>query len=155
MEGDFDLPKMETHEKLLIAMFIFSILFAFFCGRWSTLAPKDATVPLPPEVKGVTATPKQPLYEIVDLKLNDLVSTDYWSHVNSDGKTLHDRRLEANIQKETGEVLAKGYCTLPKVVEAWLQSPTHKDIIVDYWDSAVIRFERDGMNCYWVGEYIR
>jgi len=146
---------METHENWLLWSIILTIVLTFFCGRWSITAPKDATVPLPPEVKGVIATPKLPLYELVDLKMNDLVSTDNFAHINSDGKTLHERRLEANVQKTVGEVLARKACTLPQVVEAWLKSPTHKDIITDNWDSAVIRFERDGMNCYWVGEYIR
>ena len=84
-----------------------------------------------PRIKPNTLNEKLPIYTLVELKLDNLLFTDNWAHTNSDGKTLGDRSRLAGIQSTVGEVLAKDYCTIDKAVEAWMKSPTHKDIIVD------------------------
>jgi len=146
MEGDFDYPELE--KIILTVVIVFSLLVGIVAGVWLK-KPEIVT-------ETVTEEVKVPLYALVDMKLDDLLSSNVFEHTNSDGKTLEKRRMSVGIQSGVGEVLAKDYCTLDKAVEAWMKSPTHKDVITDTnYNHVVLRMERNDKHCYWVGEYIK
>ena len=151
MEGDFDYPKLTKSEIVGGLLILLVIALAFFCGRWSVTAPDDATVLLE---QPIVLQAKTPLYALAELKMNDLLSTNAWSHTDSDGVTLEQRRLSLRYNAPVGEVLAKGCFTIDSVVKAWLKSPSHRDIITDKsYTKAVILIDRNDTTCYVVGEY--
>lgn len=70
-------------------------------------------------------------------KAKDMFAKNYWAHYAPDGKTPWDFILSSGFQYEVaGENLAKNFLYSDGVVEAWMQSPSHKDNILrsDYTD---------------------
>jgi len=67
-----------------------------------------------------------------EAKTQDMIKNNYFAHISPvDGKKWSEFILEAGYDyKEAGENLAVGY-TDPKIaVEAWMNSPTHKENIL-------------------------
>lgn len=64
-------------------------------------------------------------------KAQDMFAKNYWSHYSPDGATPWDFILSANYQYEyAGENLAKNFLFSQGVVEAWMNSKTHRDNIL-------------------------
>lgn len=68
------------------------------------------------------------LTEAAKNKANDLCINKYWSHELSDGRKwetfIDDTGLEYQI---AGENLGKGFTDTAVLMQAWIDSPTHKD----------------------------
>ncbi len=75
--------------------------------------------------------PANRLQDVADLKANDLVENNYFSHVSENLGTPFEMLESNNIQYTVaGENLA-GNVNSSKAVEAWINSPTHKANILD------------------------
>lgn len=62
------------------------------------------------------------------LKAQDMFARNYWSHYAPDGTTPWNFILRTNYQYEyAGENLAKNFLFSQGVVDAWMDSPTHRD----------------------------
>lgn len=90
------------------------------------------------------------LYTVSRLKINDLVSTGYWSHDNSDGCDLKCR-LENMIGddiEEVGESLYHGECDIRTAISLWEQSPAHKELLDEDYRSAILLVTASEDDCY-------
>jgi len=64
-------------------------------------------------------------------KGKDMFAKNYWAHYSPDGKTPWDFILSANYRYEyAGENLAKNFLFSQAVVDAWMNSSTHRDNIL-------------------------
>ena len=62
----------------------------------------------------------------------DMVANDYLAHTNLDGMTPGDRATAAGYDWDfMAENIAQGYLTESSVVQAWMESPAHRDNMVD------------------------
>lgn len=62
------------------------------------------------------------------LKAEDMMEKDYWAHSSPDGKTPWVFIKEAGYNYTyAGENLAKGFNSAEDVVNAWMESPRHRD----------------------------
>jgi hypothetical protein len=82
---------------------------------------------------GIAALNYNPvLANAAEQKANDMFADDYWAHVAPDGKTPWDFIVGAGYSYSyAGENLAKDFSKSSSVVNAWMNSPTHKDNIVN------------------------
>lgn len=65
-------------------------------------------------------------------KARDIFAQNYWSHNSPSGKSPWDFFREANYQyKYAGENLAKDFYDTESLLKAWMNSPTHRDNIVN------------------------
>ncbi len=65
-------------------------------------------------------------------KANDMVSRNYWSHLTPDGKTPWTFVDISGYQyQKAGENLAYGFATNEDVIKGWLNSPAHKQTMLD------------------------
>lgn len=61
----------------------------------------------------------------------DMAHKGYFAHVNLEGKSPCERKWDAGITfKFSGENIAYGYKTPESVVRAWMDSPSHKKVIL-------------------------
>lgn len=61
----------------------------------------------------------------------DMATQDFFSHVGSNGSTVFNRLDTAGYSYATaGENIAAGFTTAKAVVEAWMNSPTHRQNIL-------------------------
>ena len=61
-------------------------------------------------------------------KAADMFSRDYWAHVGPQGETPWDFIVNAGYKYAiAGENLAKNFSTSQSVVDAWMNSPSHRD----------------------------
>lgn len=64
-------------------------------------------------------------------KAQDMINKNYWAHNSPSGSTPWDFILGAGYKYTVaGENLAKNFSTSQAVVDAWMQSPTHRENIV-------------------------
>lgn len=64
-------------------------------------------------------------------KAKDMFSKNYWSHFSPDGKKPWDFILESGYQYEyAGENLAKNFLFSNGVIDAWMNSPSHRENIL-------------------------
>jgi len=76
-------------------------------------------------------TYNEKLSEAARKKADDMFAKGYWSHYSPDGATPWDFIIGAGYQYEyAGENLAKNFLFSQGVVDAWMNSPTHRDNIV-------------------------
>lgn len=62
----------------------------------------------------------------------DMVQNNYLAHVNLDGMTPGDRATAAGYDWDfMAENIAQGFFTEGSVVQAWMDSPAHRDNMVD------------------------
>lgn len=68
----------------------------------------------------------------------DILKYDYWDH-NRNGKNFYNFVNELGIEyKELGEVLATNFISTPEIIDYWLKSETHKEIILgDFKDAGI------------------
>lgn len=65
------------------------------------------------------------------LKAQDMFAKNYWSHYSPDGKTPWDFILNSDYSYEyAGENLAKNFLFSQGVVDAWMNSPSHRENIL-------------------------
>ena len=65
-------------------------------------------------------------------KALDLINQGYWAHQNPQGTQPWDFINQAGYDyRSAGENLARGYTDEAKMIEAWLNSPSHKENIVN------------------------
>lgn len=65
-------------------------------------------------------------------KAQDMFSNSYWSHNSPDGKTPWDFfKLAGYKYSVAGENLAKDFYDTDGLIKAWMNSPTHRDNIVN------------------------
>lgn len=65
------------------------------------------------------------------LKAQDMFNQNYWAHYGPQGETPWDFILKAGYQYEyAGENLAKNFLFSQGVVDAWMNSPTHRENIL-------------------------
>ncbi len=66
------------------------------------------------------------------LKAGDMFSFDYWSHQSPSGREPWEFFKEAGYDyRVAGENLARDFMEAEDVVQAWMESPTHKENIVN------------------------
>jgi len=66
------------------------------------------------------------------LKVDDMIEHEYFDHVSPDGKHLRDFLHQAGyIYQSAGENLGVGFLDAEKLVQAWVDSPTHYANLVD------------------------
>lgn len=72
------------------------------------------------------------LMSAAQAKANDMVSRDYWSHVTPDGKQPWDFMTAAGYSyKAAGENLAYGFATSADTVTGWMNSPPHRENLMN------------------------
>jgi hypothetical protein len=72
------------------------------------------------------------LNQAAQAKANDMAARDYWSHNTPDGATPWTFFTAAGYQYQTaGENLAYGFDTSANTVTAWMNSPGHRDNILN------------------------
>ncbi len=73
----------------------------------------------------------QKLSEAAYKKAEDMFQKNYWAHFAPDGRTPWDFILNSGYSYEfAGENLAKNFLFSKNVVDAWMQSPTHRENIL-------------------------
>lgn len=78
-----------------------------------------------------TLTYNQQLAEAAQKKASDMFAKDYWSHYGPDGVTPWDFILSSGYQYEfAGENLAKNFLFSRGVVDAWMNSSSHRENIL-------------------------
>lgn len=72
------------------------------------------------------------LSDAAQAKANDMVSRNYWSHYTPDNQApwIFIQNAGYNYQK-AGENLAYGFTSSTQVVSAWMNSPTHRENVLD------------------------
>jgi len=76
-------------------------------------------------------TYNEQLAEAAKFKAEDMFSKNYWAHYSPTGSTPWDFILNAGYKYEyAGENLAKNFLFSNGVVNAWMNSPTHKENIL-------------------------
>lgn len=96
------------------------------------------------------------LNELANSKLNDLLSTGYWSHTNSNGCDFNCRTMDYTENGKyswIGENLYKGPCDIENVYRLWEKSASHKAVLDHSFDESVLISEKYGENqCYYILE---
>ncbi|HWS49296.1 MAG TPA: CAP domain-containing protein [Candidatus Methanoperedens sp.] len=74
----------------------------------------------------------QTLSQSATAKAQDMFANNYWSHNSPQGKTPWDFFKSAGYQYTVaGENLAKDFYDTDGLIKAWMNSPTHKDNIIN------------------------
>ena len=72
------------------------------------------------------------LSQAAQLKAGDMFAFNYWAHNSPSGRTPWDFINQVGYQYQyAGENLARDFNNSESVVQAWMNSPTHKDNIVN------------------------
>lgn len=67
---------------------------------------------------------------VATAKAVDMILNDYWAHENN-GDIWHFFRKYRYPFAQAGEVLARNYESDDQIIRGWLNSPTHKKVILD------------------------
>lgn len=65
------------------------------------------------------------------LKSEDLVNRNYWSHDTPDGQAFHVLVYQHGSYINVGENLAKGFKSADAVMQGWINSPAHNANVLD------------------------
>lgn len=72
------------------------------------------------------------LTQAAQSKANDMVARDYWSHNTPDGQTPWTFISAAGYSyRKAGENLAYGFSTSAETVTGWMNSPPHREALLD------------------------
>lgn len=123
-------------KNLLIAVLLFIICFLLI----DKLSIK--------KVEAIDKSELQMLFEVSENKINDMVSTNVWSHTNSDGSTFLQR--VNNLRGYKGENLYEGPCDIKNAMKLWEQSETHNYVLNHEADYSILLMapKSDGSGCY-------
>ncbi len=147
------LPHKDTHKKAHLisweAMLIYVLLFMFLQVGFSIVSYTK------PGILGISGSidqkklieltnierEKKGLSKVVEndaldkaarLKAENMFSENYWAHFAPSGKTPWDFILGSGYHFTfAGENLAKNFYSSQEVVEAWMNSPTHRDNLLN------------------------
>lgn len=89
------------------------------------------------------------LASAAEKKTNDMIINNYFSHISPvDNKKWSDFIQEVGYDyTEAGENLANGYLNAQEMVEAWMNSPTHKaNILADGYKETGISVSKGKLN---------
>ena len=79
-----------------------------------------------------TVTENASLDAAASAHATDMVDNDYLAHTNLDGMTPGDRATAAGYDWDfMAENIAQGFSTESSVVQAWMDSPGHRDTMMD------------------------
>jgi hypothetical protein len=98
------------------------------------------------------------LYKFAQDKMNDLTTSAYWSHTNSNGCNFTCRTkylLDKNNVTWIGEDLYKGTCDLNYTMKLWNESPDHKAILDHAYTREVLITEKVNNTCFTILERIQ
>lgn len=85
------------------------------------------------------------LRESACAKADHMLANDYWDHISPEGVTPWTFIKKAGYDyKEAGENLARGFKDDTKLVQAWMDSPTHRANVLDSRFTEQGICERDG-----------
>lgn len=72
------------------------------------------------------------LNQAAQAKANDMVARNYWSHVTPDGKQPWYFFDQAGyVYQKAGENLAYGFATSSDTITGWMNSPSHRENLLD------------------------
>jgi hypothetical protein len=93
-----------------------------------------------------------PLEEIAQDKLNDLLNTNYWSHTSSNGCDFNCRTLKySNEYSWLGENLYRARkCDEKEAYRMWRESPVHNAILEHEADEEILLQGSNNEYCYLV-----
>lgn len=132
------------HTSMLSAYLLFAILLVFVSRHVPTFSnvlgvatdisiPKLLTLTNEERIKiGLPALElNNQLTQAAEKKAADMFKKDYWSHFAPDGGSPWDFIKQSGYKYEyAGENLAKNFLYSKNVVDAWMNSPTHKENII-------------------------
>ncbi len=88
----------------------------------------------------------------IDNHCKDMIANNYFDHISPSGSTPGDRATAAGYRwLRVGENIAKGQTTPREVVEGWMNSPHHRDNILnpDFTELGVaVEYDSQGI-AYW------
>ncbi len=147
------IPHRDTHQKAHLlswqAMLVYVLVFILIQVSFSVVSYTK------PGVLGITAnldqkqlialtnverakkglpplTENDALDKAAALKAQNMFAENYWAHFAPSGKTPWDFILGAGYKFTfAGENLAKNFYSSPEVVNAWMNSPTHRDNLLN------------------------
>lgn len=94
----------------------------------------------------------QQLNTLAQNHTNDMVEKNFFSHVNLEGKTPNDRRMDLFVYTDVGENLAIGP-TVYFAHEALMRSAIHREnILTSYWDTVGIGITKDNYGSLVIAE---
>ncbi len=137
--------KLLSHKALSVYCLAVLVLFAFFkiaprflpgvLGYASNINTKDLFVYANKErgKAGLNDLKKNDsLSKAAQNKAKDMFANGYWAHVSPDGTEPWDFILAQNYDySRAGENLAKNFNSSKEVVEAWYQSPSHRENLLN------------------------
>ena len=89
----------------------------------------------------------------------DMAENNYFSHNSEDGRLPWDRMREAGYTDflSAGENIAAGYTTPEKVIEAWINSPGHRENMLNcnYNEIGIgyVNVENSTFRHYWTQDF--
>ena len=85
----------------------------------------------------------------------DMADRDLMTHDGSDGSTPSQRIVRAGYHYLTsGENVAKGYKTVPVVMQGWMDSPPHrKNVLGDFTEIGVARVYGEDGKPFWCADF--
>lgn len=98
------------------------------------------------------------LAALAEAHCKDMINRNFFSHNNPDGETPFDRMKQAGISYlAAGENIAAGQYSPEAVVQAWMNSETHRENILNsdfkYLGVSVVKGGEYGI--YWAQEFVR
>lgn len=125
----------------LLAAILLIFNFAYLLARDSGILGKTTTISRENLLEATNIARKksglQKLSENSKLNLaakekaHDMLAKNYWSHVAPDGKTPWKFLAEQNYSYvSAGENLARGFSQSDSIIQAWLDSPSHRENVL-------------------------
>ncbi|MCX6811291.1 MAG: CAP domain-containing protein [Candidatus Berkelbacteria bacterium] len=128
--------KTKIKKGILFGVIGLLLIFSFPLNTYASDITRDGVVNLintEREVRGInTLTFNSRLQTAAQWKADDMIQKDYWEHFHN-GKSPWDWIKEAGYDYiDAGENLAIDFTELEPMHQAWMNSPTHRDNIVNY-----------------------
>ena len=91
-------------------------------------------------------SPNAALVRAAQLKADDMMARNYFSHRSPEGwNAFHWVNISKGTQVVVGENLAKSFSSVESLENAWLNSPTHRAILLDpSWKETGVGISKDG-----------
>lgn len=127
---------------IYLQIFIFTAIGFYFANRFTPHVLGTATfsssqiIDLTNVQRAKNSLPilseNQALDQAAKAKAGDMFQNDYWAHFSPQGKTPWQFITAAGYKYiYAGENLARDFADAPAVVEAWMNSPTHRSNVLD------------------------
>jgi uncharacterized protein YkwD len=98
------------------------------------------------------------LMQVAEAHSQDMVNRDFFDHINPDGQDPGGRLDEAGYAWWTwGETIGGGYTTPQAVFDGWMNSASHRDILLSpYYTEIGIGYVTGGhYGYYWTADFAR